>query len=270
MIYVATAHFGSPRWAWIQSRYLERNLAEPYRVYASFEGIDAALAPQFTKVFRHRGSHPGKLNLLAAEICADAEPDDLIMFLDGDAFPISDPMPLVRAGLARTPVIALQRLENLGDPQPHPAFCVMSAATWRILGGDWSEGYTWTNQRGDCTTDVGGNLLRLLELHGTDWTPMHRTNTWNPHPLWFGVYEDAIYHHGAGFRNRYSRLDDLSRPRQLQASRLPQGPRQLAQYINLARRLVWYSRLDARGTRLSSQIITSIEEDFDFYRIFLR
>jgi len=33
--------------------------------------------------------HPGKLNLLAAEIAAGARPEDIVVFLDGDAFPIA-------------------------------------------------------------------------------------------------------------------------------------------------------------------------------------
>jgi hypothetical protein len=34
-----------------------------------------------------------------------------------------------------------------------------------------------------------------------------RTNRRNPHPLFFGVYGDVIYHHGAGFRLPISRVD---------------------------------------------------------------
>jgi hypothetical protein len=49
-------------------------------------------------------------------------------------------------------------------------------------------------------TDVGGNLLGLLQERGIDWYPMLRTNKVNPHPLQFGVYDDVVYHQGGGFR----------------------------------------------------------------------
>ena len=61
------------------------------------------------------GGHAGKLNNLAMEIAHYGEDDDLVMFLDGDAFPIDDPMPLIRSGLAETPLVAVQRAENLGE-----------------------------------------------------------------------------------------------------------------------------------------------------------
>jgi hypothetical protein len=39
-----------------------------------------------------------------------------------------------------------------------------------------------------------------------------RTNTANPHPVWFGVYAHRIYHHGAGFQaTRVERADWASR-----------------------------------------------------------
>ena len=36
---------------------------------------------------------------MAAEVGATADPDDLLMFLDGDAFPIADVMPVVHRAL---------------------------------------------------------------------------------------------------------------------------------------------------------------------------
>ena len=84
------------------------------------------------------------------------------MFLDGDAFPIADPMALIEESLAKAPLVAVRRAENVGDPQPHPCFCVTRVGTWRTLPGDWSGGFTWRGHRGKLVTDVGGNLLRAL------------------------------------------------------------------------------------------------------------
>ena len=122
------------------------------------------------------------------------------MFIDGDAFPIAPIGPFLRDKLERYPLVAVRRDENNGDPQPHPSFCVTTAGFWRGLPGDWRRGHTWTNPQGKQVTDVGGNLLGLLEDAGIEWYPMLRTNKVNPHPLQFGVYEDLVYHHGGGFR----------------------------------------------------------------------
>jgi len=40
-----------------------------------------------------------------------------------------------------------------------------------------------------------------------DWYPLLRSNGRNLHPIWFGIYGDIIYHHGAGFRAPVSRYD---------------------------------------------------------------
>jgi hypothetical protein len=200
MLYVATVHYRSPQWIEIQTRHLREQIAEPLQIWSSLEGIDPSYASHFDRVLEQKGSHAGKLNHLAMEIGEQADAEDLLMFLDGDAFPVADPMPLIREGLARAPLVAVRRAENVDEPQPHPCFCVCSVGTWRSLPGDWTAGPTWIGAHGKPTSDVGGNLLRRLELSGTPWVQVLRSNRRNLDPLYFGIYGEAIYHHGAGFR----------------------------------------------------------------------
>ena len=201
MLYVATIHYKSPRWIEIQAGYLRRHLAVPYQTWSSLEGIDRSYASYFDRVLEQRGPHAGKLNHLALEISHVAEDDDLIMFLDGDAFPIADPMPVLTDGLGKAPLVAVRRAENLDDPQPHPCFCVTSVGTWRTLPGDWSQGWVWPPTNGRRVSDVGANLLRALELSQTPWVQLLRSNGSKPHSLFFAIYADIVYHHGAGFRD---------------------------------------------------------------------
>ena len=140
MLYIATVHYKSPRWIEIQTRYLRRHLSVAYQTWASIEGIDPSYSASFDRVLEQRGQHAGKLNHLAREICHVASDDDLIMFLDGDAFPIADPMPVIAESLEKAPLVAVRRAENANDPQPHPSFCVTTVGTWRqsarrLVGG---------------------------------------------------------------------------------------------------------------------------------------
>ena len=83
-----------------------------------------------------------------------------------------------------------------------------TVGTWRSLPGDWSVGPVWPAVRGRRVSDVGANLLRTLELSETPWVQLLRTNGSRLHPLYFGVYGDIVYHHGAGFRDSgLSRVD---------------------------------------------------------------
>ncbi|HEX3174200.1 MAG TPA: hypothetical protein VHQ43_08285 [Solirubrobacterales bacterium] len=217
MLHIATVHFRAPRWIPVQQRELRRHIEADHQVWATLVGIDPSYGRYFDRLVDHGGDRPkdvpcgidhaGRLNLLAAEICREAEDDDLLMFLDSDAFPIADPAPLIAEGLATAPLLAIKRPENCDDPHPHPCFCVTTVRTWRSLPGDWSEGHQWVGPRDEPITDVGANLLHRLEQTGTPWTPVLRSNRRNPHPLMFGVYGDAIYHHGAGSRFPLARVD---------------------------------------------------------------
>jgi hypothetical protein len=201
LLHIATVHFGSPRWVEIQLAHLREHVPVPYETWTSLEGIGAGHGAGFDHVLEQGGQHAGKLNHLAFEIAARAQDDDLLMFLDGDAFPIADPMGLIAEGLQGAELLAVRREENLGDRQPHPLFCVTTVGTWRRLGGDWSAGYRWQDNLGRGVSDVGGNLLRQLELTRTPWFEVMRSNARELDPVFFGVYGGVVYHHGAGFRD---------------------------------------------------------------------
>ena len=214
MIHVITVHHKSAQWIDVQLSYLRRHLHEPYRVIGNLEGVEQGHDQKFDRVIPAIGRHSGKLNYMAAETVAQAAGDDILMFIDGDAFPIADPMPIVHSALADAALIAVQRTENSGDPQPHPSFCAIRAEDWIRLRGDWSMGYSWETELGEPVSDSGGNLLATLDRESEKWIPLLRSNRVNPHPLWFGVYGDIIYHHGAGFRIALARSISSRGPRQ--------------------------------------------------------
>jgi hypothetical protein len=259
MLYVATVHYKSPQWVEIQTRHLREHLSVPFQVWTSLEGIDPSYGSHFDRVLDQHGSHAGKLNHMAMEISQEAADDDLLMFLDGDAFPISDPMPLIQESLQKAPLLAVRRAENVDEPQPHPCFCVMSVKTWRDLHGDWTSGPTWVGARGKSGGDVGGNLLRRLELTGTPWVQVLRSNRRNLDPLYFGLYGEVIYHHGAGFRGGEmspAHRDDAPRP--LSPPRIP-GLRQAARLLNRYRWRRWERATIERQREQSRRIIEKLE-----------
>lgn len=212
MLNIVTVHWQSPKWIDAQLGYLDRNVETPYRVFASLNGIsDADIWKRFHFADELEGTHAEKLNALAQIVLQQSEPTDHLLFLDGDAFPIRPIGAWIDDVLRNHPLAAVRRDENLGDRQPHPCFCVTTTSFWQEIQGDWREGGTWTNSVGETTTDVGGTLLHQLTDRGIEWLPLLRSNTHNTNPLWFGVYEHRVYHHGAGFRPRLSRIDYLAR-----------------------------------------------------------
>ena len=254
MLYVASVHYRSPRWIEIQTRYLREQISVPMQIWSSLEHIDPSYGVHFDRILDQRGSHAGKLNHMAMEISQEAAEEDLIMFLDGDAFPIADPMALIDDALGRAGLVAVRRAENVDEPQPHPCFCVTTLGTWRRLPGDWTAGPTWPGARGGRTTDVGANLLRRLELTNTPWVEVLRSNRRNVDPLYFAVYGETIYHHGAGFRA--GELSPVDRDRAPAPLELGDGAltRPLGRLVNGARWRRWEHQLQRSHVRESNRI----------------
>lgn len=265
MIYVATVHVASARWIDLQLGWLRRTMGEPYQVVANLQDVPPGHAHKFDLVVDVLGVHAGKLNVLAGEIAARAGPDDLIVFLDGDAFPIADPMPVVRRGLEEGVLVAVRRDENATDCQPHPSFCAVPVREWERLHGDWSPGWSWPGPDGVPLTDVGGNLLRALERAGASWTPLLRSNRVNLHPLWFGIYGGVVYHHGAGFRRAVGRVDLVNPPRLTTPAKHIPGVGNVLRWRNRARAQRRYARTAEAADRLSDEVYGRIVEDPAFF-----
>lgn len=213
-VFIAVVHFKSPEWINIQDQYFRRFFSEDYALFSCLEGIDKSYYKRFSFAQNCRSkrklisyNHAEKLNFLSKKILEIAEDGDIVIFLDSDAFPINDLLKYIRNYLKEYPLLAIRRDENDGDIQPHPCFCATTAGFWREINGDWMPGYEWKNSSGKYVTDVGGNLLEILDTRGISWHPLLRSNKKNLHPVFFGIYDDLIYHHGAGSRTPGSRHD---------------------------------------------------------------
>ncbi len=277
MIHVVTVHYRSDQWIEPQLRYLRSNLPAEHRLYAVLNDIDPAWNSEFFYTTDRDGNHASKLNALAEVVREDADPDDLLLFVDGDAFPIA---PVDRALLGGTPLAAVRRSENLGDQQPHPCFALTTVGFWFDIGGDWRKGYRWTSSVGVQVSDVGGNLLGILTEKQIPWRPLLRSNRVDLDPLWFGIYADVAYHHGAGFRNKVARHVKVAGEAQVRdAARVTRSP----SWFRLLGRAERYTRAkvakrrhlrrlaDAsrEGERLSDEVFEWIRTDDEFYRRFL-
>jgi hypothetical protein len=238
VLHVLTVHWMSDAWIDPQLRYLRRFTPDGTRTWACLNGLDADAMARFDVAVDLEGTHPEKLNQLAELVSTEAADDDHLLFIDGDAFPVRS----LDALLADTsPLIAVRRSENFGDPQPHPCFCITTVGFWREIGGDWRAGYKWRNSLGVMVTDPGAHVLRRLQEEGVAWRALDRVNTLDLHPLWFGLYGDAeygpvAYHHGAGFRDRIGRVDTMTAGFAREVGR-PRAPKAIPGLGRVERRL---------------------------------
>lgn len=279
MLHIATVHWLDATWVDIQCNYFAQVLGEtPYSLYAFLNGIDEK---PYRDKFHYISTEPivahiTKLNLLAEEICRTGAPEDIIIFIDGDAFPVKNFVPYIKEQLQHFPLVAVQRLENEGDPQPHPSFCATTIRFWKKIEGDWSKGPKWQTNTGALRSDTGGVLWDKLNRAGISWKPILRSNVVNLHPLWFGVYGDLIYHHGAAFRTPYCTVDIAEARKSIwkkilleiadvpAVSKLKGGWFQNAVYSFVMKEKIEKTNAESR------MIISEIQSNKHFYRRFLK
>ncbi len=260
MIYILTIHWGSDRWIDIQWRFIHAHIVGEKKIFVSLSPDLAIYASRYDyALISSDPSHAGKLNKLAAKACLETSDDDILIFLDGDAFPVQPIDLFLSATLEAFPLAALQRRENY-DIQPHPSFCFTKASFWNSLQGDWSRGI-WINANGDAINDIGGKLLSSLNTIGVEWYKMKRTSSHKIHPVFFGVYENVVYHHGAGFREPLSRFD-------LYSLDLSARSRKLAFYLKMHNLGIKFwnhlSRVIDRNEKWSKEIYHAIKGDEEY------
>ena len=203
MFHVVTVHYKLDTWIEPQLRYLRRFLPADTRIYASLNGVDTPLRSSFAYAADLPGNHPEKLNVLAEIVSDQAAPDDYIIFIDGDAFPIA---PIGAEVLGGTPLAAVRRDENLGDPHRIRVFASRPSAFGTRSAAIGAPADTRGRiELGYRTADVGGTLLGILRDANIEWRALLRTNEVDLHHLWFAIYGEVVYHHGAGFRGRRAR-----------------------------------------------------------------
>jgi len=209
MIHIATVHWQTNKWIDVQQEYFRKHIKSPYRIYGWFNDVTSFRSNAFHYMcFEPVREHAIKLNILGDIICLSTTSEsDILIFIDGDAFPIANLDSFLNEKLSTYKLAAIQRRENNGDIQPHPCFCATTVGFWREIKGDWKSGHRWQDKNGSWISDVGGNLLKQLLDYKVDWYPLLRSNKHNLHAVLFGIYDSLIYHHGAGFRHAMTRFD---------------------------------------------------------------
>jgi hypothetical protein len=213
MIRICSVHHKSDRFLGLQEKYFEKNTNEDYVLYIGYsefninDGSHKRININLTSSSIH---HSDRLNYLFNSLKNDANDDDLLVFVDSDAFPISTNwVEYVKNKLKENPIVSVLRKENsaplsdcLPEEHPHPCFFVTTVKFWRenSLYFDYKD-------------NTGVNVLNFLRSNNLDFSKLVRSNTVNIHPLMFGVYDDIVYHHGAGNRPPYDGVDVCLRKR---------------------------------------------------------
>lgn len=247
MIHIVTVHHGTNEWVPIQLRYFEKFIPDSFQLtlllsdcaFSKESDVDAS---RIHKLLHTTGlSHSENLNACISSL-SGYKADDLLIVIDGDAFPVAPIVSLMRKKIEAHSLVAAQRtVETHGrDSRAHPCFIMTSMGFFNSLNTTFDKN---PSPEG-IPPDVGGALnCRLIDL-STNWFPLTRSNIYNPHFIMFGLYGDMIYHHGAGFR-----------------------PKTFYKYRNLS--AIDRKKKELNAERASREMIKFINNDFVFYTKFM-
>lgn len=203
MIHIATIHWETGFFKDVQYKFIKNNLKE-FKIWTFAdkipkEEIDVEKDKEMYYFCKESGewNHRIKLNNLASLILKESSDDDVILFLDGDAWPIAPIEELIKDTLLHFPAGAVLRTEN-GERHAHPSFMFTKLGFWRENNLNWKGG-----EINGKKYDVGYNT-HIIKNKGLDWRKFTRTRGLTDHKVFFSIYGDMVYHHGAGFRNPVS------------------------------------------------------------------
>lgn len=214
MIHIVTVHFRSLDWIPIQHAYINANVSQ-FKIWYFIDEVEFEPWPfDFDVHYKSRSEvwnehvgkdHAIKLDKMVNELLANEPDDDVVLFLDGDSFPIAPIDKLIDEALTDNDFFAIVR-EEIGQAFPHPSFACCRLGFWRKHNLSWRL----------CGWDTGGCLFRHFNAHNIKWKKVLRSHSLcDPEPdpeypavgvhlkLLFGVYGGFIYHHGAYFRYRF-------------------------------------------------------------------
>ena len=217
MIHILTCHVFDDSWIDLQLEHIKRHTNQEFKIYSIYDCVSKQefdkhknkwdYAEQLVEgeISLETGdplNHPYKLHHLVNVMAESADlENDWLVFIDGDAWPISDNWVeyTTQKAIEHT-VCSIKRLENDGECRPTPIFFMCRPKFWIENNLTWyPEGCFYIGDSGRKVKDVGCKCLYQLKDLQIDWYPLLRSNKVDYHNLWFGIYDDVIYHHSKGF-----------------------------------------------------------------------
>jgi hypothetical protein len=226
---ILVVYLVSPEAEWILEKHLE-HLAKTkpfmsFRVYAAVHRLEDRYRSMlrrfdFIEVIDHGplpaeslrggGEHGTYLDMLAAHAVSDG--CDFVCTYDVDSWPICDDWIEVSWNLItqnRAVAAAILRAENGDTVLPHPSFCFIRANLFHhaecrfwVTESDMRDDMRAFGESNNQRIDTGFGLGYFLHEQKLDWVKLLRSNKKDYHYLMAGVYNDLIFHLGAGSRKK--------------------------------------------------------------------
>jgi len=214
-IHIITIHYNSSKWLDLQLKKINKHF-ENFKIYTIYNKMDMSNHEnQFNYCkwgrVRNKGvnfdgiplrswNHWTKLDNLTNMVVNDDDTndDDILIWLDCDAFPVADVNDFIDSKLKEFEFFAINRKEMNNSVIPHPSFAGCKVKLWKKFNLSW-EGIPHA-PLGEETHDTGGKMYAILQKNNIEWYKLNLSHSLTPHTYYFAIYDSLIYHHGAGTR----------------------------------------------------------------------
>lgn len=218
MIHYITVHFGGDQWVDTQLNHIERFTSD-YKVWCFFGQHMDTLPHKHKYHFLENhdniegisGSydHATKLDDLFKVVAEDenTKDDDVVIFLDSDAFPIGNINDYIESKLKGYDLAGVSRPEDdYRYFSIHPCFTFCTVAFWKQNNLTW-HGVNMQAPIKNFLDDTGGLLYQDISKKNIKCFKIFKStkSSIDTHPIFFSSYGDIVYHHGAGSRNFITR-----------------------------------------------------------------
>lgn len=214
-IHIITIHYNSSNWLDLQLKKINKHF-ENFKIYTIYNKMDMSnhenqfnyckwgrvrnKGVNFDGIPRRSWNHWTKLNNLTNMVVNDVDTndDDILIWLDCDAFPVADVNDFIESKLKEFEFFAINRKEMNNSVIPHPSFAGCKVKLWKKFNLSW-EGIPHA-PLGKETQDTGGKMYDILQKNNIEWYKLNLSHSLTPHTYYFAIYDSLVYHHGAGTR----------------------------------------------------------------------
>tara|TARA_Y100001938_G_C8065656_1_gene420023 strand:- start:410 stop:1168 length:759 start_codon:yes stop_codon:yes gene_type:complete len=205
MIHILSVHFVD-NWVDIQLEHLTNNIKQPHKVYTILGENYEKHKDKFYYAEEGRHKHYDALQKLHKVLDdEDIKDDDIVIVLDSDAFPIVPVDDYLQTKLAEYEFLAISAPEHNYEPTPIQPFECFYAFKYEFFK---KYGFWFKFEPGIHMNWIDW-MIDWFDDKSIEWYPLNRSNKINLHSLYFGIYDDVIYHHWAGSRNPIARPDRI-------------------------------------------------------------
>lgn len=216
MIHIVTQHFGTDAWFQIQKEYIEKYTPDKnsYKVYLLVYKTEVPasfiLPSNYEIIDLNKVDSVFNEHYSIVESCFDnfisqkVADDDIVVYLDSDAFPIDLWTIKVSKYLEDNHICAIYRYEDRGTEQPdkyypYPHLCFFSFLK------KYRQKYGFRHEIPRGFPCPGFTICDVIRENSLKVKELIRTNKFNNHPTMFGIYDDMIYHQSSGSRSLIGR-----------------------------------------------------------------